>query len=52
MILTRRSSEQDGEQVDPHGHGIEDRQGFQAVRHRVFLWNRNKIIQIYRFYHI
>lgn len=42
MILTRSSSEHDGEQVDSHGDGIEDRQGPQSIRHRVFLQEHNR----------
>lgn len=37
MILTRSSSVQDREQVDSHSHSVEDRQGPQSVRYRVFL---------------
>lgn len=42
MILTRSASEHDGEQVDSHGYGIEDRQGLQSIRHRVFLQEIHK----------
>lgn len=37
ILLTCRASEHDGEQVDTHGYGVEDRQGPQPVRNRVFL---------------
>lgn len=36
-ILTRSSSEHDGEQVNSCGQSIKDWQGPQTIRHRVFL---------------
>lgn len=45
MILTRSASEHDGEQVDSHGYGIEDRQGPQSIRHRVFLQEQNTAVR-------
>lgn len=38
MTLTRSPSEHDGEQVDSHCYGVEDRQGLQSVGHWVSLW--------------
>lgn len=45
MILTRSASEHDGEQVDSHGYGIEDRKGLQSIRHRVFLWEQRTAVR-------
>lgn len=51
MILTRSSSEHDGEQVDSHSHGVKDWQGLQSIRHRVFLQGQNREpVQKYNFH--
>lgn len=42
MILTRSSSEHDGEQVDSHSYGVKDRQCLQSIRYRVFLQEQNR----------
>lgn len=45
MILTRSTSEHDGEQVDCHCHRIEDRQGLQAIGYWVFLQEENRMFR-------
>lgn len=45
MTLTRSTSEHDGEQVDPHCYGIEDRQSLQSVGHWVPLQKNNSKVR-------
>lgn len=43
MTLTRSTSEHDGEQVDSHCYGVEDRQGLQSIGNRVSLQKNNTV---------
>lgn len=45
MTLTRCTSEHDGEQVDSHCYGIEDRQGLQSIGYWVPLQKNNSKVR-------
>lgn len=45
MTLTRSPSEHDGEQVDSHCYGVEDRQSFQSVGHWVSLQKKHSKVR-------
>lgn len=38
MVLTGSSREHDGEEIDAHRDGIEDRKSFEAIGARISLW--------------